>query len=91
METINRGKLPITAQTVSEIMNLAHAHGNAAHVELSIRTCQPVTRMTVENMANADQGSLFSLDVLIVWLEKVIVSLSVNGNATAVEVTNTFH
>ena len=90
METINRGKLPITAQTVLEIMNLAHAHGSAAYVELSIRTCQPVTRMTVENMANADQGSLGTL-VLIVWLEKVIVSQSVNGNATAVEVTNTFH
>ena len=80
-------------------MNLAHAHGRATYVESSIRTCQPVTRMTLENMVNADQGSLFTLDVLSVCLEKVthasvnkvIVSLSVNGNATAVEVTNTFH
>jgi len=83
---------PLQAQKVY----YAHAYGSATPVELSMKTCHPVTRMTVENMVNADQGSLFSLiifslDVLIVWLEKVIVSLSVTGNATAVEETNTFY
>ena len=70
----------------------AHAYGSATPVELSMKTCHPVTRMTVENMVNADQGSLFPLNALIVLLEKV-THASVNGSATTVEVppmSNTF-
>ena len=48
---------PLQAQTGY----YAHADGGATHVELSMRTCHPVTRMPVEIeiMVNADQGSLF--------------------------------
>ena len=65
---------PITALIVLDIMHHAHAYGSATHVELSIRTCHPVTRvtrmtvtkMTVETMVNADQGSLFPIIVKFV-------------------------
>ena len=84
---------PITALIVLDIMHHAHAYGSATHVELSTRTCHPVTRvqsakdvelstrtchpvtrvtmvtvtrMTVETMRNADQGSLFPIIVKIV-------------------------
>ena len=45
---------PLQAQTGY----YAHADGGATHVELSMRTCHPVTRMPVEIeiMVNADQG-----------------------------------
>ena len=63
----------------------AHAYGSATPVELSTKTCHQVTRMTEENMVNANQGSLYPLNALIVWLEKV-THASVNGSATTVEV-----
>ena len=66
--------LTIIALIVLDMMNHAHAYGSATHVELSIRTCHPVTRvmrmtvtrMIVETMVNADQGSLFPIIVKFV-------------------------
>ena len=60
----NQGaQFTIAALNVLDMMNYAHAYGSATHVELSIRTCHPVTRMTLEIMVNADQGSLFPIVV----------------------------
>ena len=70
----NQGALlTIIAQIVLEKMvNHAHAYGSATRVELSIRTSHPVTRvtiftrmtvtrMTVETIVNANQGTLFPI------------------------------
>ena len=69
----NQGaQFTICALIALDVKNYAHAYGSATRVELSIRTSHPVTRvtivtrmtvtrMTVETIVNANQGTLFPI------------------------------